>query len=112
MKRMSDAEMVEIITRAWKEFEGDCGVFMSAVGALVLGREVGWQGVRVCMSSATYRKYETILGIKFREHLPERTKDSRRIRGIRMADDFGKFWQALSGGMIPATEGKLATLPT
>lgn len=107
MKRKTDEDLLKIIDNAWKDFEGDCGVFMSAAGALLFGRLVGWQGVRVCMSAATFRKYEKLLGTRFRDVLPERTKESRRIRGIVMADQIGKFWQALSGGMIPALEGKL-----
>ena len=61
------------------------------------------------MSAATFRKYEKILGVRFREVLPERVKgQSERINGIRMADAMGKFWQSLSGGLIPAQEGKIA----
>jgi len=106
---MTDEEMCKIIEEAWKEFHGDCAVFMSAVGALAFGRMVGWHGVRVTMSAATYRKYEKILGPKFRfrDHLPERTLDSQNIRGIRIVDGIGKFWQALSGGLVPATEGRI-----
>lgn len=103
----SDAEICKIIEKAWIDFEGDCSVFMSAAGALILGRAIGWQGIRVCMSAATYRKYETILKCRFREVLPARCHDSRAIRGIKIVDGFGKFWQALSGGLVPAMEGKL-----
>src|SRR5688572_21501489 len=102
MKKLTNDRMEEIIEKAWKDYEGDCGVFMSAVGALAFARHVGWHGVRVCMSAATYRKYEKIIGHKFRDLVPDRTKDSRRINGIRLVEGFGKFWQALSGGMVPA----------
>jgi hypothetical protein len=112
MKRLSDEEMLKILQDAWEEYKGDCSVLMSAMGALVLGREVGWQGIRVTMSAATFRKYEKILGVRFRDVLPDRTKNSRRIRGIRIADGLGKFWQSLSGGLIPATEGKIVELGT
>lgn len=112
MRKLSDERMCKIISDAWDEYEGDCAVFMSAIGALALGQKVGWQGIRVCMSASTYRKYERILMIRFRDVLPERTGDSRRIKGIQLSDKIGKFWQALSGGMIPATEGKMAELAT
>jgi hypothetical protein len=108
MADLSDEDLAKLIADAWDDYVGDCTVFMSAVGALAFGRHVGWQGVRVCMSAATYRKYEKILGVRLRDVLPARTKDSAVIRGIRMSDAIGKFWQALSGGMIPAGEGKMA----
>ena len=108
MKKLSDEEVMRMVRKSWAGFEGDTTVLMSAIGALVLGREIGWKGVRVCLAAATYRKYERVLGIRFRDCLPERTKDSSRLCGIRMADQIGKFWQALSGGFIPALEGKMA----
>ncbi len=96
-KPLSDGKMCAIIRDAWKDFSlhkgNDCTVFMSAIGALAFGREVGWQGVRVCMSASTFRKYEKILGVKFREVLLDQTKDSERIEGILMVKRFGKFWQ-------------------
>jgi len=107
-KTLTDEKLCDLISKAWEEYEGDCAVFMSAIGALALGQKVGWQGIRVCMSASTFRKYERILMIRFRDVLPERTRDSRRIKGIQLSDSIGKFWQALSGGMIPATEGKMA----
>jgi hypothetical protein len=112
MKPVTDEKMMKIIREAWANYGGhlgdDCSVLMSAIGALVFGREVGWKGIRVCMSASTFRKYEKILGIRFRDVVPERTSESTRIVGIQMADAFGKFWQALSGGLIPAQKGKIA----
>jgi hypothetical protein len=105
-KQLSDDKMLEIIEKAVKEYEGDFTVLESALGALVIGREVGWHGLRVCHSGRTFRRYEDILGIKFREVLPDRTKRSTRLRGIRIADGLGKFWQAISSGMIPAREAQ------
>lgn len=109
---LTDAEMVEIFEKAWEKYNGDVSILMSAMGALAFGRMVGWQGVRVTMAASTFRKYERILGVKFREKLPDRTTDSRFLHGIKLVDGFGKFWQALSGGMIPATEGKMTVQGT
>jgi hypothetical protein len=96
--------MIEIIDNAWKEYEGDVTVLNSAIGALVMGRHVGWQGIRVMYARATYNRYERILGIKFRDELPERGPDAKRLRGIRIIDGIGKFWQAISSGLISAKE--------
>jgi hypothetical protein len=107
---MTDRRACEIVENAWKNYEGDCTVFMSAAGALMFGRAVGWKGVRVVMSAVTYRKYEKILGVRFRDVLPDRLPDSTAINGIHVADEIGKFWQALSAGMIPALEGKMTRI--
>jgi hypothetical protein len=104
MKRLSDDKMLEIIDKAWEEYKGDVTVLNSAIGALVMGRHVGWQGVRVMYARVTYTRYEKILGIKFRDVLPERGKDAERLRGIRIIDGIGKFWQAISSGLVSAKE--------
>src|SRR5580658_2524228 len=107
MKRMSDPELLKTIGEAWKEYEGDVTVLESAIGALVLGRDLGWHGVRVMHSRGTFNKYERILGIKFKEVLPPRGPQAHRLCGIRMLDKIGKFWQALSGGLISAKEAAM-----
>ena len=103
---MSDERAASIVREAFAHYRGDGTIFMSAVGAFMLGRLVGWKGVRVCLAASTYRKYEDILRVRFREELPDRTDQSERVKGIVMADRLGKFWQALSGGFIPAGQGK------
>jgi hypothetical protein len=58
------------------------------------------------------KRYEESLGIKFKNVLLSRTDHSTRLRGIRAADKIGKFWQAISGGLISAEEGRIARTAT
>jgi hypothetical protein len=53
------------------------------------------------------KKYETFLGVKFREVLKDRTVFSRRVSGVRLADGFDKFWKALAVGVFGTPEAKL-----
>src|SRR5688572_15557878 len=108
VKRMTDDEMLRIMDEACQEFEGDCSVLESALGALVFGREIGWHALRLMHSGRTYRRYEEILGVRFREVLQERTKQSERMMGIRMADKLGKFWQVVTAGQVSAREAAIA----
>ena len=101
---LSDAEMLRIIDGAVEAFEGNSSLLESAIGALVFGRRVGWHGIRVMHSRVTFNRYEKILGIKFREVLPERGPDSECLRGIRVVDRIGKFWQAISSGLISSKD--------
>ncbi len=104
MKQMTDAQMMKMIEHAWDKYEGDVTILESAVGALVLGRQIGWHGVRVIHSRMTYNRYEKILDVKFKEVLPPRGPESERLNGIRLIDKIGKFWQAISSGLISAKE--------
>jgi len=106
-KALSDQKLLEIIKNACHEAEGDCGVLESAVGALCWGRVVGWHGLRTMHSSRTMKRYEKYLRIKsFKTVLPARTEHSIRMYGIVLADKFKKFWQAISGGLVPAGKAK------
>src|SRR3954452_24357815 len=102
--RMTDTELMEIIDRACTEFEGDATVLESAIGALVFGRLVGWHALRLMHAGRTFKRYEQILGVKFRDVLPDRTDQAGRLRGIRLADNIGKFWQAVTSGLVSARE--------
>src|SRR4051794_37318626 len=106
-QKLTDERMLEIIDNAIDEFEGDCTVLESAIGALAIGRKYGWHGVRVCHSRVTYNRYEKILQIKFSEVLPERGPSAQRLAGIRMIDAIGKFWQAIASGLISAKKAAM-----
>lgn len=103
--------MLAIIERACKEFSGDCAVLSSAIGALVWGRVVGWQPLRLMHTGRTFKRYEEILGVKFREVLDPTTDQSERMHGYRMMKKIGKFWQAVSSGKVPARDAAQATAP-
>lgn len=99
-KVMSDERMLKIIEEAVDRYTGDVTVLESAVGALVIGRLFGWHVLRLIHSGRTFAKYEGILGIKFRDELPDRGPEAHTIGGIKLADKIGKFWQAIAGGQL------------
>lgn len=105
---LGDERLLKIIRDACDEYEGDCTVLESAIGALVWGRVVGWHGVRLMHSGRTFKRYEEILKVRFKEVLPARTKSSNRMHGIRLADNVGRFWQAVTSGLVPAREAAIA----
>jgi len=104
---LSDERLLEIIKDACYDGKGDCTVLESAIGALCFGREVGWHGLRTVHSSRTMRRYEGVLGVKFKDVLPDRTRHSPRLWGIVLADKFGKFWQAIAAGKVSSQEAKM-----
>ena len=97
---------LEVICQAWHDYEGDTPIFASAAGALIVGRLMGYDGLKVMHSWRTLRKYEAVLGIKFDEVLEARTKDSRRLNGIRYAESFQAFWKAIAGGVAQMPDAK------
>ncbi len=104
-KWMKDEDF-DVISRAWENYGGQSEVIESAIGALLMGRLIGYEGLQVIHSWSTLRKYETILGITFKEVLKLRTPDSRRINGIRYAEKFKQFWKAIAGGVSSEPKAK------
>jgi hypothetical protein len=82
-------------------YKGDVTLLGSAVGALVTGRLYGWRVVRLLYSSATYTKYQKLLGIDFKKWCPETTELSGRSAGYRFTLKVGKFWEFVRGRSQP-----------
>jgi hypothetical protein len=103
-QNISDERALEIVAKAVKDFKGDGVVLESAIGALFIGQAFGWHALRMVHSGRTFKRYEEVLQIKFREELLDRTEQSRRIAGIKMVDKLGKFWQVVTAGRVPARD--------
>jgi hypothetical protein len=103
-------EDLRAICHAWERYTGDVTVFESAVGALLVGRLIGYDGLRVLHSWRTLRNYEDLLGLEggFKSVLKTRTSDSRRLNGVRRADTFAAFWKALGAGVASEPDAKVA----
>ena len=80
------------IQRTVENYQGDATVLGNALGALVLGRYVGWRVLRVVYSSNSYSKYQKILGIQFRDVLRERDIYAKKSLGLSILDEVGGFW--------------------
>lgn len=90
-------ELVEHIERRMVEFRGFCPELAEAIGVLTFGQAFGWKGVWMIYSRSKIKKMEAALDLSFRDHMPERTEQSSRILGVRMADEIGKYWAIVKG---------------
>ena len=102
---ISDADICDIISDAIKAYGGDLTLLERAVGALMVGRYIGWQGVRL-VHLRSYYKYEKMLGVKFNEILPERGPLWNRLEAVRSLDKLGRFWQVVKGGLISSYDAR------
>ena len=98
VKLIADGDLLTIC-RAWENYKGNVEIIEAAIGALLIGRLVGYDGLRMIHSWKTLRNYEGLLGVKFKEILREATPDTERINGIRYAKKFGELWRALAAGV-------------
>lgn len=80
------------VDAAVANYRGFSDKLSAALGGLAAGYYFGWRGLLMVHDRSTIKKYEAILGLDFKECLPERTEHTDRLFGIRLADQLGKFW--------------------
>jgi len=80
------------VEKSVSSYRGDATALGNALGALVLGRYVGWRALRVIYSKGSYAKYQRLLDIDFKDVLPERGRYSYKSFGLAILDSLGGFW--------------------
>ncbi len=94
---MKDQDLIKLIDKACKDFSGISTELETAIGAFMLGRLIGWKPLLLIHDKKTLRKYENILGIQFREALPEEGKLAKKSLAWNLSQDVSNFWKAVSG---------------
>ena len=94
MNRTQEREMID---RAIKEFRGQVPTLESAIGAYLVGKQLGWRPLVLIHEKQTLRKYEKILGISFRDELPEVGKMADKSVAWTAVQKVSNFWKAVKG---------------
>lgn len=89
---LNDYEFSQLIDKVIKDYKGDGTVLLSIVGALVVGRFVGWRVITIWVSDNTLRKYQNSVGFIFKDVLPERAKYSHKSLALNISDKLDNFW--------------------
>lgn len=97
MAQMTAGQLTSHVDLVMKNFKGDIVELSNAIGALNVGRFYGWRVLRIVISNASYRKYQRILGLEFKNVLPETTPYSEKSAGYNIVVNAGKFWDAVNG---------------
>ncbi len=87
----------DVVKKAIQAHKGDYTILESAIGSLFLGFAIGWKPLVIIHSPRTIKRYEQILGVKFKEFLPETTGMSDRSKGYQMALRLDDFWRGVTG---------------
>jgi hypothetical protein len=93
-----DEETEKIILHNIKDFRGIGHTLESALGALVLGQAFGWRVLKLLHTPATYRRYEKVLGIEFKNVCEEATElGKQKSIGYAITEKLGSFWAVVMG---------------
>lgn len=94
---MNQKDEREMFDKAIKDFRGQMPTLEGAIGAYLVGKEVGWKVLYLVHEKRTIRKYEDILGINFREELPEEGRYSKKSVAFQAVQKVSNFWKAVKG---------------
>ncbi len=64
---MTDSEMLAHVNERVRAFKGDLTELERAIGAYLIGRQVGWKALLVMHDLATIGRFERVLGFELRE---------------------------------------------
>ncbi|GKS70254.1 hypothetical protein W03_22580 [Nitrosomonas sp. PY1] len=96
------------ILQHMQEFRGVGNTLESALGALILGQFFGWRVLKILHNPATYRKYEKVLGVEFKDICPEITEfGKKKSVGYAITEKLGSFWAVVMGKRKVADKGKI-----
>lgn len=106
-------EVKRIISDALHKYRGNLDTFQSAIGCLLLCVYLGRRVMQVVHDPKTIQKYESILGVKFKElsFIPETTLNSERSFGFKLASAASNFWKYIRSAK-PARNNEWDVPPT
>lgn len=94
---MTNEEFVQIIDQAFNQYKGSSDVIESAIGTLAVGRRIGWRPLFIMHQRGTIRRYESILGIKFKDELPEIGEKAEKSVAWKIVRQLSNYWKAVRG---------------
>jgi len=96
---MSEKQIIALIDKAVATYDGSCNDLEGAIGALLVGRRMGWKPLFLMHDKKKIKKYEAVLGVDFREMLvPEGDKAHRSV-AYKAAKKISNFWKAVTGNI-------------
>lgn len=92
---ITHGEALRVVDEAIERYTGDVSVLEAAIGALMVGRRFGWRPLLLMHTTATIARYQQVLGLKFREVLPEVGQLANKSLGWKLLGDVKDFWKVV-----------------
>lgn len=92
-----ESDFLGYVAQRVETYKGDATELERAVGAYVLGLSVGWKPLLLVHDRKIVRKYGQILGVDFKEALPEVGPMAHRLLAWRLVQKVSSFWKAVKG---------------
>lgn len=96
-ERIADENLLGYIDDLTMGYIGQVEELENAIGALMLGRKVGWRPLFLLHSPQSIRKYQKILGVNFQVQLDPVGPKADRLVAWRIAQTVSNFWKLVKG---------------
>lgn len=97
LTQYTDKELIALFDEAFHNYKGNALELERAIGTAMVGRHIGWKPLFLMQDRKTIAKYEKILGINFRDSLPEAGKWAHRTLVWKAMEKITNFWKAVRG---------------
>lgn len=97
MPEITPKQMTDISLDAVDRFKGYVPQLEAAIGALFVGKRVGWKVLYLVHDKKTLRQYEDLLKISFREVLPDVGPKANKSVAWVALEGIKNFWKAVKG---------------
>lgn len=97
MPELTDADLIKLIDKSIMKFHGNSEELENAIGALMVGRKTGWRPLFLIHSPKSIKKYEGILGVEFREVMPEVGPKAKDSVAWKIGQTVSNFWKLVKG---------------
>lgn len=94
---LTDEQLGVIAGEATSNFKGNAHQLEAAIGAMFVGKHYGWKVAYLVHDRRTIKKFEDILGINFREQLPEKGPKAEKSLAFIAVQKVSNFWKAVKG---------------
>lgn len=94
---MLSEKLQKLIDEVISNYEGDGRILESAIGALHFGMKLGWRPLLLIHSYKAIKRYETILGLDFKEVMPEVGPLADKSLAWRIAKKVENYWDVVRG---------------
>lgn len=91
------SKIISHVDKVIETYSGDAKELEQAIGVWILGRRFGWRVILLIHDRKTLAKYEKILGIEFRNELPEIGDLAEKSVAWKAVKKVSNFWKAVRG---------------
>jgi hypothetical protein len=97
-RTVTEAELVALLDERVREYKGDIPELERAIGALFVGRQMGWKVLLLVHDRKTIKRYEEVLDLQFKEpNMPDVGKYAYKSVGWVAVQKVASFWKAVKG---------------